>query len=343
MHFSVLAHAVRPPAQGRSRAFLLTDNWDDWFKFSTLYVLIVFDADGGRHDIGGVKIGQFNMEEGQRRPSIANNFEELDDRFFSLGQDDSYYDRLNGLGAQVRDEILRGLKDVALDLELFERALDEKVTGTSLLRSVSRATVLGQFNRMARGGVRLTRYEFSYRAPNTPRRRIESLTLDFVVEPESQPPTNIHVLIGRNGVGKTTILNNMTRAIVEKDADASEVGEFSAEVDNDLEDLPITNLVSVTFSAFDPFEPLPIRQDKSAGVQYAYIGLKRVGLNEQGNPLPPKSPERLSREFGNSVSVCRQGARSGRWRRALEMLEADPIFRDAEVAALASEDVRLDD
>ncbi|WOH57767.1 AAA family ATPase [Bradyrhizobium sp. BWC-3-1] len=292
---------------------------------------------GERHDIGGVKIGEFGMAENQRRPDIPTSFDELDQRFFSLGQDDSYYDDLNNLGPEMRDRILHGLRDVALDPELFERALDEKVTGTSLLRSVSPATVRGQFHRMARGGVRLTRYEFSYTAPRPTSRRINPLTLAFVVEPESQPPTNIHVLIGRNGVGKTTLLNNMTRAIVEKNAEASEVGAFSIEVDDLLEERLFTNLVSVTFSAFDPFEPLPVRQDKSEGVQYAYIGLKRAGLSKDGKPLPPKSPERLSIEFGTSVSVCRQGARASRWRRALEMLEADPIFRDAEVAALADD------
>ncbi|KAA0688203.1 AAA family ATPase [Azospirillum brasilense] len=339
MYFTVLAHGTRTPTQAKSKAYLLTDNWDDWFKYSTLYTLLVFDAEGERHIIGGVKIGQFRMADEQRRPDIPKRFDQLDERFFSLGQDDSYYDHLNELGPNVRDKVLCGIRDVALDLELFERALKEKVTGTSLLRSVSHATVRGQFHRMACGGVRLSRYEFSYTAPKQSRGHINPMALAFVVEPESYPPTNIHVLIGRNGVGKTTLLNNMTRAIVEKNVDAVEVGAFSTEVEELLDNRMFTNLVSVTFSAFDPFEPLPSRQDKSEGVQYAYIGLKRVGSGKDGKPLPPKSPERLSTEFGSSVSVCRQGARASRWRRALEMLEADPIFREAEVADLASDDV----
>ena len=41
--------------------------------------------------------------------------------------------------------------------------------------------------------------------------------------PESQPPTNIHVLIGRNGVGKTHLLNHMTRALVEAGANVTDV------------------------------------------------------------------------------------------------------------------------
>lgn len=329
------------PAQATQKAFLLTDNWDDWFKFSTLYVLIIFDEDGERHSIGGVKIGQFNMANDQRRPLIPEEFDELDERFFSLGQDDSYYGDLNQLGAATRDRVLTGLRDVSINRELFERALLENVTGTSLLRSVARATVEGQFHRMAQGGARLTDYEFSYTASVRARRRSTPLTLSFTVAPESYPPTNVHVLIGRNGVGKTTLLNDMTQAIVDEDADEDEVGAFSAEVD-DLDERLFTSLVSVTFSAFDPFEPLPTRQNKSEGVRYSYIGLKHVGPGKDGKPRPPKTPEALSGDFGSSVLICRQGARVGRWHRALEMLQADPIFRDAEVASLARSGVEPD-
>jgi predicted ATPase len=207
-----------------------------------------------------------------------------------------------------------------------------------------RATVLGQFHRMATGGLRLSRYQFSYTAPLPLRANFAPLTLHFMVEPESFPPTNIHVLIGRNGVGKTTILNNMSRAIVDKDAEEAKVGAFSVEMENAFDGQnSFTNLVSVTFSAFDPFEPLPTRQDKSEGVQYAYIGLKHISSDKDGKPLPPKSPEALSRDFGSSVLVCGQGARASRWRNALETLEADPIFRDAAVANLAREETEADD
>jgi len=341
-YFTVLPNAIPTHAQATGKAYLLIDNWDDWFRFSTLYALVVFDEDGKRHSIGGVKIGQFNMADNQRRPSIPDRFDQLDERFFSLGQDDSYYGDLNKLGAEVRDRVLRALRDVSLDTELFERALQEKVTGTSLLRSVTRATVTGQFRRMARGGARLTKYEFSYTAPRRSPSKSAPLTLSFTVAPESYPPTNIHVLIGRNGVGKTTILNSMTQTLVDEGtAEDDPGGVFSLDVD-ELDQPIFTNLVSVTFSAFDPFEPIPTKHDKSEGVQYAYIGLKYVGLGKDGKPRPPKTPEALSVDFGSSVLICSQGARVSRWQRALEMLQADPIFRDAEVASLARSGIEPD-
>lgn len=336
-YFHVLPNGIRPPAQARDCAYLLTDNWDDWFKFSTLYTLVIYDEDGQRHNIGGVKIGQFAMAEDQRRASISDDFDELDDRFFSLGQDDTYYDALNAIGSDIRDHVLGSLRDVANDLVLFERALAEKVTGTSLLRSVDRSTVTGQFHRMAQGGARLTKYEFSYTARRRSR-RIEPLNLAFTVAPESYPPTNVHVLIGRNGVGKTTLLNDMTRAIVDQDASIDEVGAFITETEEEL----FTSLVSVTFSAFDPFEPLPNRQNKSQGVRYAYIGLKLIGKDKDGKPKPPKNPDALSVDFVSSVMICRQSGKAARWERALNMLQADPIFRDANVSDFARSDDEAD-
>lgn len=335
-YFRVLPVGSRPPSGSSAQAYLLTDNWDDWFKFSTLYTLVIYDEEGERHSIGGVKIGQFAMTENQRRPNLPERFDTLDDRFFSLGQDDTYYAALNAIGAGTRDRVLSALRDVALDADLFERALAEKVTGTSLLRSVDRSTVTGQFHRMAQGGARLTSYNFSYTARRRSR-RVEPLNLAFTVAPESYPPTNVHVLIGRNGVGKTTLLNDMTRAIVDQDATASEVGAFTTEP-GDSDDSLFTGLVSVTFSAFDPFEPLPNRQDKSQGVRYAYIGLKLTGKDKDGKPKPPKSPDALSGDFVSSVMICRQSGKVDRWERALNMLQADPIFRDADVSALARSD-----
>ena len=44
----------------------------------------------------------------------------------------------------------------------------------------------------------------------------------------------------------------------------------------------------------------------------------------------------LATEFGLSVKVCLQRSRLSRWKRALEVLQSDPIFADAQVADLAA-------
>lgn len=336
MRFIVLPNGQRIPHDAEEVCFLLTDNWDDWFRFSTLYVLVYCDEFGEHHHVGGVKIGQFEMAAEQRRADIPEEFEVLGDQFFSLGQDEDYYEALNAIGVDVRDDILASLRDVAIDSELFDRALAEDVTGVSLLRSVTKSSIRGQFARLARGGARLSRYEFSYSAPKWGARSPEPVTLEFEVEPESTPPTNIHVLIGRNAVGKTFLLNHMTRALVEQKAAAQDVGEFDYD-EEEFEYGLFSNIVSVTFSAFDDFMPLQESRNKASGARYSYIGLKRKRKSRTSKVVSSgaKSPAALNKEFGISAKVCCQGARLARWRRALEMLETDPIFQAAEVASLA--------
>ena len=144
-------------------------------------------------------------------------------------------------------------------------------------------------------------------------------------------------------MGKTHHLQLMTRALVEKDAVVNEVGAFRND-DNLLGDFddsvePIfENIVSVTFSAFDPFEPLPVRQNRSEGVRYQYIGLKKTTPAADGSPRAPKTPGNLGRDFAASVKlVTGQIPKLERWRKALSVLEADPIFREANIAALADQ------
>lgn len=332
MQFTVRPVGSRPTS-GRDTAYLITDNWDDWFQFSTMYRLIIFDAEGGAHDLGDVKIGQFGMETDQRRPALPHSFEALDDRFFSIGQDATYYEGLDELGSDLRQEILTSLRDAALDLELFERALREHVTRTSLLRSVSPVTVRSQFHRLALGHASLTEYDFRYTAPKGKSSDIPPLEFEFHVEPDSQPPTNIHVLIGRNGVGKTRILWLMSRALVAKKQSLLTTGVFSSDALKGEERL-FANLVSVTFSAFDPFQPLPEEQDATKRVRYAYVGLQR-GMSEKNKPQSPKSPRLLAKEFVEGATRCRRTGRIDRWRRSLEALETDPLFSEADVKALA--------
>ena len=317
-------------------AILVKDGWDDWFEFETMYILYYLDEEGAKHRVGEVKIGQFGMEKGQRSPNLPSAFESLDEQLFSLGQGSAYYDELNELGHDVREQILRSMNDVAYEPELFERALFERVTGVSLLRSVPRASVRGQLARMARGGARVTRFKFSYKMPQMDGGDV-SPTIDFNVMPDSQPPTNLHVLIGRNGVGKTFTLNGMTKALLE--GPSASTGTFAIKDDPlSLEEVAdeFSTLVSVTFSAFDPFDPLPLKRDQSEGIQYHYVGLKQQTKNKDGSQRAPKDHKRLAQDFATSLKIIMSIESTRlRWVKAVQILESDPLFKRAEVWSLA--------
>ena len=334
LHFNRIARGVWIPTDERLIAYLTDDNWDD-FLFRTLYYLTVLDEDGDKFTIGGVKIGFFGQEEGSRT-EIDSRFKTLGDEFFSLGQDSEYYQNILKLTPELRQSILSGLNDVVANESLLEAALREEVMNTSLLRGVSLPSVTGQFRRILRGGAPLTEYNFQYSVPQS--RHIAGVTVDFQVDPDSNPPSNIHVLIGRNGVGKTKMLNNMVEALVDENRSPKTVGEFStvgvspgATTKQEL----FSGVVSIAFSAFDTFEPYPEKKDKSGGVRYSYVGLKR-STNRGGAQGTPMSHEMLTNEFVKSMMACFALGKGDRWVTALRTLESDPLFKEAELERMPS-------
>jgi hypothetical protein len=331
MLFSVVPAETPLPSAQRGKAFLIRENWDDWDEFETLFLLAVFDLDGNRHDAGAVKIGQLSME-GQRSPQVPAEFDTLDERFFSLGQDENYYETLLQLGGSLGSRILQGLRDVAQDLSLYERARHEPIMERSLMRFVSNETVQGRFHRLAQGDARLTGFKFAYELASQDRASSPPLSLAFEVRPGSRPPTNIHVLIGSNGAGKTRCLTSMARSLVRQGASAAETGVFTSQGDGGTAGL-FANLVSVTFSAFDPFGPEP----EPHSIRYAYVGLRQAPTQAEPAQIPPpKTLEQLTQEFVKSAGKCRSGARALRWRRALETIEVDPLFKEEDLTGLLS-------
>ncbi|MES2387872.1 MAG: AAA family ATPase [Bacteroidota bacterium] len=306
--------------------------WDDWFTYSTLYNVYYFNNNEVKISLGSVKIGQKNMR--TRSPELPESFRTLSSSFFSLGQDDSYYESLNSLGAAFREEVLRALNDMALQNSIYLEALNENVTKVSLLRSVSKISVEGQFRRLAQGNASLTPYNFQYIAPKHLKSATGPMVLDFNVLPESNPPTNIHVVIGRNGVGKTHLFSNMILTLLNDNKSNSKYGHF---IFKDQPEKLFANLVSVSFSAFDEADTIVEKsieqRDKTKHLNCSYIGIKRV--SKVTGKVLPKSPIILKNNFVKSVEKCIADSKSDKWLAALEMLEADPIFKEAEVSQLA--------
>ncbi|PEG55569.1 AAA family ATPase [Mycolicibacterium diernhoferi] len=323
----------------RNVIVLSPTEWDDWFKFETTYYVRFIDADGNEFPIGSVKIGEVGLEPGDRderrtgyrRPNLPQTFQRLGGKFFSLGQDTTYYENLTAIGAQFRQEYLVAMRDIALDEELRIRAQEEPVTAISLLREVPLRSVQEQFHRLARGEARLTPYQFEF---SLGKQSQDPCTLTFSVTPHSRPPSNIHVLIGRNGVGKSTTLNGIARSIVNNSHDPFADDSVAQQWQQ------LSNVVSVSFSAFDSFEPISVPRDRTKGLTYHYVGLKKVGAKatEDSPVLRTKDHGQLSREMTMSVKSCLQfDARRARLVRALGLLETDLIFEATGIRNLIEE------
>lgn len=119
----------QPPntADYKSSVLLIKDHWDDWFKYETQFFMSYVDMMGESHDIGAVKIGQENMEKGQRSPALPVQFNQLPADCFSLGQSDFYYENINHLGDGIREQILANMRDLAYDPDLYAVVRNQEV------------------------------------------------------------------------------------------------------------------------------------------------------------------------------------------------------------------------
>lgn len=308
--------------------YLIEDQWDDWFQYSTMYDLYIVDSLSHQCYMGKTKIGQKGMVEDQRRPALPESFSRLSEDFFSLGQDSYYYENIKNLGDVMRSEILAALNDIAYNTKLIRTAQKETVTKKSLLRSVPLTTVKEQFNRIALGGARLTPYNFEYRSVPI-REGIEPITIEFNVDPDSYPPSNIHVIIGRNGVGKTYLISNMIRSIIQPRNNLREnVGETRFLHDKQTAVDHFSRIVFVSFSAFDELN------FKTKSEKFVRIGLPaHSGENTH---------EHLNKIFAASFSACLHGPQRMLLTKVLHMLTSDPMFSESEIVTYCEEDSQYD-
>ncbi|MEV0989934.1 AAA family ATPase [Streptomyces sp. NPDC049949] len=315
---------VRPRASlSPGTARLDDDNWDD-YGFKTLFDLHCHN--GSRTvNVGGLKVGFFSMERG--RTALPQHFEALDPAFFSLGVDESFYATLRDeFDDETREAILAGLRDVAYDPELFERALDEPVMEHSLLRGTEAETVRTQYRRIANGGPTLSRFHVRYQQ-ETSSESAPQLILDLTADPDKNPPTNIHAVIGSNGVGKTRLLHNIAQTTL---TPRTMRRRSSLEDRLDHRVHPFANVVYVSFSAFDSHGPHQV--SKRDPVAYQYVGLKKDDGAEA------KDYAFLGSEFAACVERCveDQTAKARRWANVLTQLEeTDPLFHDLQITKLA--------
>ncbi|WP_235502977.1 MULTISPECIES: AAA family ATPase [unclassified Kitasatospora] len=295
----------------RPFALLEVDEWDD-FGFRTQYSLSVVDSGGRMHEIGAVKIGRRGMSVATDdiRPRIPEDFTQLSAEYFSVGQEDLYYAQLADVGGWIRQQVLTGLRDMAYAPEILEEVSSEDVAHRSLWRVVKPNLIQTQFARLAQhGGSRVLSFRVAYHLPGPD--GDDGLHLTFHARPEHRPPHNIHVLTGRNGVGKSFLLNKLVLAAVDPQADPDEVGSID-EVGR-AKFRSFTNLVYVSFSAFDDLPSFP---------EVRRMPVSRIDLRVQGKSGSPrlKTPTALLKEFAEGAEACLSGGYRDRWTSALETL-----------------------
>lgn len=333
VRFHVVDSARAPEGAATGDAVLAKVVWNDWYQWRTLYMLYVVDADSDLTRIGHVKIADVTFEkyanDEEFRTPLQTTFSRLGNSYASLGQDQSYYEKLLAeLGTQRTGVVLRALRDLAYAPDRIEGLWEHRVINDSLFREVGVETAKTQFHGIAHGGSELVPYEFTFVQPPEDERD-PTIRLPFSVKPDSEPPTNVHVLIGRNGSGKTRLLHSMARELLGVESADVPSGNFESA---DTDGPGFMNLVFVSFSAFDQSD-LPQEGDSEFVVSYS-----RVGLQEADGTL---GPEELAKAFASSAQRIFQRGLNSLWKDALRTLESDKNFRDAGVTDLVEEQMNL--
>lgn len=334
----MLTFYVYPSGRGVRRQFkpnswaLVHSSWND-FTFRTLFNLSYVDKDGRLFEIGHIKIGfegqDVNVSTYDR---IDKEFTSLPKNFFSLAESPEFYDTLYNLAGDDCEEVLSFLNCVVVSEDAMNAAKNQEVFLVSLMRDLSMNTVRNQFPRIINGLGMLEEFDFSFLRRD---HKFSDLKLTFTVDPFVLPPSNIHAIIGRNGLGKTTLLNQMIKSLVNETLDRP-YGFYNA-WGNSIGAEYFSTVVSVSFSAFDPFRPLSEQDDPLAGVQYYYIGLKSPDLMVDFESTVPLSTLRAT--YAESVKrCCSDISKRNLWLKAIRDLESDANFKDLNLTELAGLD-----
>ncbi|WP_214850672.1 AAA family ATPase [Exiguobacterium sp. s193] len=263
-------------ARSKEGFHLVPDNWNDYL-FYTLFNVEYIDKNLKKTEIGDVKIGFEDQTTDEKTRTVLNQLVsgrddfllELPNKFFSLGQSAKYYKNIKELDDDLRIDFLTAINDIAYNDELMKKYSEQEVLTVSLMREVNKYNYENQFKRIARGGTLLTDFDFLFSLEYQNKKK----NLHFKVEPDTLPPTNLHAVIGTNGVGKTTVLK----------------GIMNEYINGKLQD-DFANLVYISFSVFDK-NPSDEEDEKDS---FFYVGLKKkLGKT--------KSDTEINEEFRDSI------------------------------------------
>ena len=133
---------------------------------------------------------------------------------------------------------------------------EHKAFWDSLLRGSEAKKCLKEGRGYYFGCTKYSKIEFTYKGSVFDK---SDSSVHFVFDMFSELPSTINVLIGRNGSGKTRLLNRLSYDIVENNDDSVFIPERP----------PISRVVAISYSAFDDFNIPEKERD------YKYIGIRK--------------------------------------------------------------------
>lgn len=237
--------------------FMLTFNnrWND-YSFCTWFRL--YYKKGDKIDsIGQLKIMKREVKDTSE--VLPDKFYRLDTDYCSLGCNLEYYSNMYRLFRDKAYVYLGELRDAALYGHIQEQFEKSSLFTSSLLRTNASERALREGRFYVYGRNMEQAYSFAYHyEPRYDKEKESPVDIDFDFKYECEPYRRVIGLIGENGVGKSTLLNDIVKSFISKDKSAF------------LSLPPIMSKIMVmSFSPFDKFPPVPTDYT----VEYHYCGL----------------------------------------------------------------------
>lgn len=329
MRFAVVASGF--PRLNYPYVVLRRDNWDD-FGFKTMFdAVLVIDSEGTERHLGGVKILRRGQTEG--KTDIQSRFETLSEEFCSIGQSADYYRAIDGLPPNLSSQYLRAIRDAAYNPEIRDIFSNEPGWQISLLRFGEAENALAVGMDFASGsarrpGIASFVFDWVHHGGRTP--------VAFNFDDTGELPGRCNVLVGYNGVGKTTLLADLAMTVSRAGVDLRDAMESRVTG----KDTTFGGVVAVTYSAFDTFKtPDSVVKPKSGETTafgYTYCGLRQITANrkkkkknteDSANKYLLKSIDEIDEEFESALDTAgRRDHDRGHLVDAFDILSAEPSF-----------------
>jgi predicted ATPase len=292
---------------------LVEDDWDDYSR-RVQFRLSYVDKSGLLIDIGKVKILQRlespseNQVKIAARTNLPAKFSSLDENFISLGQDENYFRRLSTIADVSVDAMLTALRDISWTPVLANDFEPSSEFRNALIRfnSAQRARRFGRL--WALGEAINESFSFSYNCQFDEADGPIATYISF--DEKDVLPPRIVAIIGRNAVGKTRFLAQLSEDLVQLRQSS---GKALEERDSRFPDgRPIfTRVIAISYSAFDRFKRPPATSASS----YVYCGIR----NDRGG-LSRKS---LIEVYRKNQARIRQHGRESDWLLRMQAILGD--------------------
>lgn len=278
-------------------------NWNDFSVVSVFGLYYYYNTDDSiRHvNLGSLKI--IHLDELETWEHLPDKFFRLTKDFCSLGDSDEYYSEiLHFFDFDISVSILFALQDAGYYTDVQEKFEKTYNYRKSLIRNDSSERYLREVRPFLNGTDMTNYYSFSYNF--RPAYSEESTLVNFDFNTQSPIEDRIFAVIGKNGTGKTQLLNNLPHDLAFK----------NLTIFNDK--FPsFSKVIAISYSVFDNFS-LP---QKNINLNYVYCGLKDADGDIRSN-------KGLAVSFHHNWKRIQDQKRIKKWKRILlNFIEKDII------------------